>query len=328
MSISHNSDEGGTPSQPELPFKLTGSQAKTQYALELNAADMIREAGVDSCVFVTITCGQKVDGLFVCEPSHDVASKRINNASRRLFPDLFERWIVVTERHKNGGVHFHLLAVVKGRPDVRTGFIFRGVKERTWTNASEPLRAVWRVLNARLPELGFGRPQTTPIEKTGEAVACYVSKYVLKNLFARGEEDKGKKLVRYGGFDRHVRPNDFSWQTPRATAWRKKAEELAGLAGVDQGESGRGEVAEAFGPRWAFKLTRIMHAVDDRPLPAFEWASTHERECARQFVLRVASSRWVLRRKVRNSESPVEWCPDWEAVNEARYQRVAPCLNI
>lgn len=328
LSFSHNSDVGGKPSQPDLPFKLTGSQAKTQYALELNAAEMIREAGVEACVFITITCGKKVDGLFVCEPSHDVASKRINNASRRLFPDLFEKWIIVTERHENGGVHFHLLAVVKGRPDVRSGFIFAAVKERRWTNASEPLRAVWAVLDARLPDLGFGRAQTTPIEKTAEAVACYVSKYVCKNLFARLDVDKGKKLVRYGGFSRHIKANDFGWCNARATAWRKKAEELASMAGVESGQAGREEVAEVFGSRWAFRLTRVMHAIDDRPLPAFEWTSPHERECARQFVLRVASTRWVLKRAIRNSESPVEWCPDWEAINEARYAQVAPCLNI
>lgn len=318
LSFSHNSDGMRVHVQPDLAFRLTGSQAKTKFALEVNAEEMIRKAGIERCGFLTLTVGDDGQDGFRQVWDASEASRRINNASRRLFPELFERWITVTERHKSGAIHFHLLVVMASGADIRSGFNFDAVRFGGATKASAPLRAVWEILRERLPGLGFGRAQLTPIEKSGSAVATYVAKYVEKNLFNRLPEDKGKKLVRYGGFERHVKANDFGWCTARATAWRKKAEELAGLAGVSPGVAGRDEVAQCFGPRWAFGLSRIMRVVDDRPLPAFEWTSPHERECARQFVLRIASSRWVLRRVIRNSESPIEWSPDWEALNEAR----------
>lgn len=258
MSKSHISDGEQAASQKDLPFRLTGSQAKTAFALRHNAEEMIRECGIDSVVFLTLTVGELVNGRFVKQPGAAEANRRINNASRRLLPELFEKWIIVTERHKDGAIHFHLLAVVAGRPDVRTGFRHDAVKMRSFTNASAPLRHVWKVLGDRLPDLGFGRAEATPVRKTGEAVASYVSKYVEKNLFNRLDEDRGKKLVRYGGWNRHLRPNDFGWATAGATRWRLKARCAAYLAA---GHSEPEEVRAALGPRWALRVTEMFPAV-------------------------------------------------------------------
>jgi len=83
---------------------------------------------------------------------------------------------------------------------------------------------------------------------------------VEKNLFNRLAEDKGKKLVRYHGWHgRQMKPNSFSWATPRATQWRIMARALAAKQGVYE----RADVAKCFGPRWAFRLTRAMEAVED-----------------------------------------------------------------
>lgn len=355
LSLSHNSDAlSPAPEangQQSLPFRLTGSQAKTAFALRHNAEKMIAEAGIESVGFLTLTVGdfaipqRRVCGTIVQEASGPFrqvwdaaeASRRINNLSRRLLRDVFERSIVVTERHKSGAIHFHLLGIVRGRPDIRTGFDFmavlgdkkRGVAGGDYSSVCQELLALWAMMRERLPGYGFGRAELTPVRSNAEAVSCYCSKYVEKNLFNRLPEDKGKKLVRYLGFEgAQLRPNDFGWASKRAVAWRGKAEQLATLAGVRSGEAGREEVADAFGPRWAFHLTRVMRDIDDAPLPAFVWASPFERECARQLVLRVARTRWTIRRAKENARSPVEWRPDWERIHESRRERFEPSFGM
>lgn len=269
-SMSHNSAERSgeelqtEPSgQASLPFRLTGSQKKTAYALKHNAKVMIEEAGVESVVFVTFTLGER-NQWGEWEKVYDAgeASKRFNNVARWVLPALFEKWIVVTERHKDGGIHFHMLAVVSGRPDVRTGFDFAAVKDRDYSSASKPLEAIWRALRAEsVADLGFGRIETMPIKSVGDAVACYVSKYVEKNICNRMTADKGKKLVRYGRWPKdsegnatHLRPNDFSWATPAACQWRRQARAIAHTHGIFD----KAEMRTKAGPRWAYHLTAIM----------------------------------------------------------------------
>lgn len=238
------------------------------------------------------------------------ASRRFDNLNRRILPALFEKAVVVTERHKNGALHFHVVGIIRGRPDIRTGFDFQAFRKareardagavdlasetRYKIAASAQIRAIWEDLRGKLPGYHFGRSELTPIEKTGEAVAAYVAKYVEKNICARSADDAGKKLVRYIGWSRaaempgdavwaqqaadagrscpkriatQLRPNDFSWGTKRAAAWRCKSRALAGTVGITDRE----EMAEAFGPRWAFYFTQLIQLIDDRPITKFEW---------------------------------------------------------
>lgn len=265
--MSHNSDKL---TQFGLPFRLTGSQAKTAFALRKNCEDMIagnspkvlkeveypcgtetrktkvyvaEKAENLNCVgFLTLTLGDyDSDGKFVNTKSASEASRRINNLNRRVLADLFEKAIVVTERHKNGGVHFHIVGILAGRTDIRSGFDFKAVREKNYESVSQILRDKWAFLRRILPQYGFGRAELTPIEKTGEAIACYISKYIEKNLFNRIPDDKRKKLVRYIGWEKaQLKPNEFSWGTKRATAWRMKARALAGLVGISDKDDMKG----------------------------------------------------------------------------------------
>jgi len=246
---------------------------------------MITEEGLNSTAFLTLTVGDDAPGGFRQVFDAAEASRRINNLTRRVLPALFSRCIVVTERHKNKAIHFHIIGSFATGADIRSGFDFasfrRALKARAVgrpdtqaeaayiDSASEELRAAWRMLRESLPRYGFGRAQLTPIEKTGEAVACYVSKYVEKNLFNRLKEDFRKKLVRYVGWEKgQLKPNEFSWATARAAAWRNKAAALAGLVGIDTRE----EMRAACGPRWAFHVSRIMQVIDDGSTVRFEWS--------------------------------------------------------
>jgi hypothetical protein len=282
------------PGQQEFVEKmLTGSQRKTAFALRRNCETMI--AGHDrrklveielsdgkmqsvwqsiepenlNCTgFLTLTVGNQGPEGFAQVWDAVEASRRINNLNRRVLPLIFAKAIVVTERHKNGAVHFHVLGILRSKADIRTGFdfkAFRAAREarakgrvnhaaevRYKLAASDELRALWQMLRDTLPGYGFGRAELTPIEKTSEAVACYISKYIEKNVCNRIAADKRKKLVRYIGWEKgQTKPNEFSWGTERAIAWRQKARALARVAGVTEKE----QVSKKFGPRWAFLFT-------------------------------------------------------------------------
>ena len=287
--------------QIALPFRLTGSQAKTAFALRSNIESMIagnakktlREieypcgTGVKKtklwiadapenlhCIgFLTLTVGDWKGGKFVQIWDAAEASRRINNLNRRILPLIFERAVIVTERHASGAIHFHIVGILRGRPDIRTGFDFATFKEYRKNNqkfeaadvgASLELAQFWKMLREKLPEYGFGRAELTPIEKTGEAIACYVSKYIEKNICNRTADDKRKKLVRYIGFEKkQLKPNEFSWASVRATAWRMKTREACGLVNI----TSREQAAETFGPRWAFQVSKIWQKIDETLFP-------------------------------------------------------------
>jgi hypothetical protein len=300
--MSHNSDGGfsagrglknaakilpAVPGQTEnLASMLTGSQAKTAFALRCNAEEMIKSGGLNSAGFLTLTLGNfGTDGKFHGIHDSGEASRRFNNLARRVLATLFEKSIVVTERHKSGAIHFHLLGILAGHPDIRTGFNFERVKKRDYRGVSDKLRGIWADLRKILPEYGFGRAELTPIKKTGEAVACYISKYIEKNVCNRLPQDKHKKLVRYIGWEKsQLKPNEFGWATARAAAWRGKTRECAGMLGISEPE----QAAEAFGARWAWKISGIWQKIDDAVRPFVLWPSLAIYELAKRELFRLS----------------------------------------
>jgi len=293
--MNHNSDERPR----DMPFFLTGSQRKTAHALELNVARLIREAGIETVGFLTLTVGDdSADGFRQVWDAAE-ASRRIDSLARRVLRGLFSRWVVVTERHKSGAIHFHLIGALASRRDILTGYDHAACEAGDYSSVSSYLRDLWSMLRRVLPDYGFGRAELTPIKSNGEAVSRYVSKYVEKNLFNRIADDKGKKLVRYGGWrGSHCRSNDICWTSERAVEWRKNAETLAGCIGNAMGVQGRKEVGNWFGPRWAFRLSRVMQtAADASNLPEDEW---------RQHLLRWTSAE-VIYHDWQRWESYEEW---------------------
>lgn len=303
------------PGQIEFLDKmLSGSQAKTAYALRLNAETMIcgdsprklvtfaypdgkkikvwlaeKPENLNCTGFLTLTIGARDEtGHFRGVADASEASRRINNLNRRVLELIFERAILVTERHKSGDIHFHVLGVLRSRADIRSGFDFetfdelvrRGTKfSAADVGASPELAALWKMLRDTLPGYGFGRAQMTPVKKTSEAVAAYISKYIEKNVCNRLPQDAHKKLVRYIGWEKlQLKPNSFSWGTARAAAWRGKTRECAGLIGLESPE----QCALAFGPRWAWRLSGVWTKIDDAVHPIVIWPSFAVREFARR----------------------------------------------
>ena len=271
LSMCHNCDkEPGKGKEREESFKMSGTQGRTAFALRYNIQQMIKEGGLDCVGFLTLTVGDKgPDGRFRQVKDADEASRRIHNLQRRVLSDLFEKAVIVTERHQSGAIHFHVVGTLHGRPDIRTGVDHESLKRRDYRSAPESLRMLWEHLREVLPGYGFGRAELLPIRLNGEAVAAYVSKYIEKNLKSRRAEDKGRKLVRYLGWDKcQLKANEFGWNTPRARAWRGKARSTAGVIKCETPE----ECAEALGPRWAFLLTTVFCRLHgDNLLPDVPW---------------------------------------------------------
>lgn len=270
-----------------LPRLLSGSQKKTAFALRENAEKMIEQGGLNSTGFLTLTIGNLgSDGKFRGVANSSEASRRFNNLARRVLNALFEKSIVVTERHASGNIHFHLLGILAGHPDIRTGFNFERVKKRDYRGVSDALRGIWAMLRKILPEYGFGRAELTPVRKTGEAVAAYISKYIEKNVGNRLPQDRRKKLVRYLGWEKkQLKPNQFGWATARAMAWRGKTRECAGMLGISEPE----QAAAALGSHWAWKISGVWQKIDDAVRPFILWPSFEIRELAKRELYRLAN---------------------------------------
>ena len=257
-------------------------------------------------------CGNRMHFVKIQDAAE--ANRRFNNLNRREIPAMFSRSIAVSERHRDKGIHFHLIGRLLSGADIRTGINFDEIKKRRYRSAPEALRALWRKLREVLPLYGFGRHELLPIKKTAEAVAAYVSKYIEKNICNRLFDDKRKKLVRYIGWNKtQLKPNDFSWATPKAAAWRAKTRECAALIFCFDRET----VAEVLGPRWAFSISQVWQKIDDKPLPFMVW-DYPVRELARRELMAHCQRhvRTCAEKKSRFGEIAAEMrCEEWTAPN-------------
>ena len=399
--------------QKNLPFRLTGSQAKTAFAIRRNVEAMISGNGeyvlkdketktirdadgnevekfipahwictrpeyLNQTGFLTLTvgdyfCGEhgqqvaKPGGAYCPVCAREMvfrqvfdaaeASARVNNLNRRILKNIFVRAVIVTERHKNKAIHFHLIGILKSGVDIRTGFDFKAFdKAKVARNAGSINRAaemryklstngelfrLWQMMRETLPLYGFGRAELTPIKKTGEAVACYVSKYLEKNIFNRVKEDKRKKLVRYIGDWKTVKqfedgtcatmigkrlapedsaaphklkPNDFGWCSKRATAWRGKARETASLINCTSPE----DCKAALGGRWAYYLSTTWQGRTPDDLSPFLIADSYTKRQLANDLIQISRRRspgwWEQSEKPMEPFVPAEYFPGWPAI--------------
>jgi hypothetical protein len=91
-----------------------------------------------------------------------------------------------------------------------------------------------------------------PVKSNNEGIACYVGKYISKNVRERLLADKGARLVRHIGFkpgDRTARTK-FGWNTENAWLWRHKLKAFA----LRKGFTNTDEIAKIYGPRWCYHL--------------------------------------------------------------------------
>lgn len=240
---------------------LPGTKARQARALAHNLEFLCREFGVATVGFLTLTVGQYDDsGRWVGVHDRAEASRRFNSILNRI-RERYRCGAIVTERHKSGAIHFHLLVTVGA--DIQTGLDFEAVKRRDYRSASEALRAEWAWWRENQERYGFGRHELLPVRTSAQQVARYVAKYLSKSWNERRAEDKGGRCLRYFGrwskAGLKVGPPMSSRHgsvTPRACAWRacmKQVQMATRHLGVELNEE---NIKGWNGPRWAWRITK------------------------------------------------------------------------
>jgi hypothetical protein len=214
---------------------------------------LVQHAGFNNVGFLTLTFKGGC-------PDIRVAQKRFNSFATNVLRKVFGEWICVVERHRKGGVHFHL--VVDTQRDIRTAkdgkgvFDFDAMKRRDYRSANDSLRGLWGFFRKKARDYGFGERaiELLPIRVSANAVGNYVGKYLTKHLANRRKEDRRKKMVRYSkGANRYRQ--QFSWASPGGALWRTKIGALARCCG---GSPSAWNLKEVFGPRWAHRLRPLL----------------------------------------------------------------------
>lgn len=226
--------------------KLQGHHKRTAAALAMNIQDMVKKHGIERIGFLTLTFPELVT-------SPKEAQRRFNSLATHVLKR-YTAWIRVFERHKSGGIHYHLLVVCPG--DIRAGFRFGEAKAGNYQSASPLLKAEWKFWRETAERYGFGRTELLPIKSNREGIARYVGKYVSKHIGQRIEADKGVRMVEYSKGAKMAR-TAFAWVTPRAQVWRQKLAVLAERARIKTYDG----FQQRFGQRWAWQLRDAVAAV-------------------------------------------------------------------
>ena len=244
----------------------SGAEAKSAFHLRQNVASFVEHFGRDHCLFFTIT---------------DEANLHPTQFARRWNSFLVRNgaWIVsfirVLEPQKQGRPHYHLLVAVawntradafdweafdgcqKERRENGTTALFRELRARYKASAAPELVALWSLLRKVLPRYGLGRAELLPLRKGKEAISEYVGKYLEAGLILRKHSWKGCRRVE---FDRRAKnawlacTRVFAWNSPGASAWRKRVGELGAALGVVD----MAGIRRKFGSKWAYHLRETI----------------------------------------------------------------------
>ncbi len=262
---------------------LPGPRKKQADALTENIKWMAETFGDERIGFLTLTLGDKdAGGKFRNLRDRKKAQKRFHSLMTHELSKHFVCGITATERHKNGGIHFHLPVVCKA--DIRGHIDFaacfppkdefgKPTYKPDYSTANDAIQREWAYLRHICKRYGFGRHQLQPMRGNGEALGRYVGKYLSKDWLYRLPEDKGARCVRYFGhwckIERKAgeRPKSppmkavFGWVTPRAQAWREMLKQVVIVLkykGVKLNESNMKEVA---GAKWAWRMGKLFESV-------------------------------------------------------------------
>lgn len=256
---------------------LPGPKRRQAEALAQNIAWMVEHFGAERVGFLTLTCGDDGPAGFTKVTTRAEASRRFHSLQTNVISERYQCGVVVTERHRDGGIHFHAIVAVGG--DIRSGVDFdacfprrengKPVHAPDYSTATPRLRLEWKFWREAAPRFGFGRHNLQPVRKPA-AIGRYVGKYISKSWAARCDDDKGGRLVRYFGrwsVEGHKFAPPWSARhgglSPRARAWRECCKQIA-LAMRTDGISTFTEASARanMGRRWAWHLTQKIRAAE------------------------------------------------------------------
>lgn len=259
----------------ELEEKLrefTPAHRKTAYKLKRNIEALFDVYGINRLGFLTLTF------RYLYCPKE--ASRRLHNFERRCLNGRYAAWIWVRERQGNGSQHFHLVIVLDH--DIRSGVDFdklqalldrgRGVTHADWVNAGigRKLFEEWAFLRRACKAYGIGRHNLVPIRSNVEGMSKYVGKYVSKHIEKRAVQDKGVRMVGFGGSPVAKRAaGAMAWASPGATLSRLKLGLFVRAMGCTH-ENYRERFKEWFGPKWMYHLRPHIKGIRLASYPTWE----------------------------------------------------------
>jgi hypothetical protein len=233
--------------------------------------------------FLTLTLGDlDAGGRFRNLKDRKEAQRRFHSLLTNEIARRYVCGVTVTERHRNGGIHFHLVVVCK--EDIRGQICFeacfppkeangRPARKPDYSTANEALKREWAYWRRTAKLYGFGRHQLQPMRQNGEALGRYLGAYLRKDWDSRLPEDKGARCVRYfGHWSQEPRrkggrkaapPNNgrFGWLTPRARAWREMVKQVVIVLNHKGAKLNEQNIKELLGRRWAWKMGKLIKTV-------------------------------------------------------------------
>ena len=253
---------------PQAAPQFAPGAAKTAYCLQLEVEAFIERNGLENCGFVTFTFADDVR-------DQKEAQRRKNSLFTHAVRPRYGEYICVVERQKSGRIHYH--ALVKVGKDIRTGanleelFDKKLPSRQRYRTAPQALRDEWEYWGTNAnpgaaAKHGFGRTEILPIQKTGKALGRYVAKYISKHLEHRRPEDKGTRLVTYGGIKRTT-ASRFSWAGGNGQVFRTnvatvvRSQHAHGIISAPTREA----MTQRHGRHWVYKHRDLLLPTGDTP---------------------------------------------------------------
>jgi hypothetical protein len=202
-----------TASKDEVP-PLPGPRKKQAEALTQNIQWMAATFGKERVGFLTLTLGDfEAGGRFRNLRDRKEAQRRFHSLLSNEISKRYVCGVTVTERHRNGGIHFHLAVVckedIRGQIDFAACFPPKGVTGKPvyrpdYSTANEAIKREWAYWRRTAKLYGFGRHQLQPMRENGEALGRYLGEYLRKDwehrlpegasgVSATGQRNQGAK---------------------------------------------------------------------------------------------------------------------------------------
>ncbi len=237
----------------QLPRKVVHSSVNVGRVLEIEIWAAVMKFGVGRVGLWTSTPGDFRDKEgFVKVTDWKEASARWKSLIGHVSMDWIQ-WVLVMQRHKDGGIHYHVCFV--HREDIRGTLDFAALKKRDYRSANAALRAEWQKWNFKNGvqlKHGFGRVEVLPVYEM-EGFGRYLSRYLKREIGTRRKEDAGARLVRYSQTWDKVVHGPFSWADMRALRARVRAAEVAiNFYGTEA------KMEVELGRAWKWKLRRLL----------------------------------------------------------------------
>jgi hypothetical protein len=252
---------------------------KQMEAWTQNIKWMAETFGAERIGFLTLTVGDlDCGGRYRNLRDRKEAQRRYHSLMAGIIARRYQCGGTITERHCNGGIHFHLAVVCKC--DIRGQIDFdacfppkdgRGkyVRPPDYSTANRALREEWAFWRRTAKMYGFGRCQMQPVKSTGEAVGRYLAGYMMKDHGARLPEDKGARCVRMFGHwhkeprkpgRRAIKPlfnSRMGWNTVPARVWREIVKQIVTVLNYKGAKITEQNIKDVVGPKWAWRIAKL-----------------------------------------------------------------------